>query len=1169
MSRSISIFVESLGLASPQAQQLQETLEGHSDIAEVFSREEVSQSAAIKIAYLVLSSLVGLLIESDPGKVIALDAHWSAACSEFPSFIVLPKSADDVSRILKTVQSLRITFSIRSGGHSPNPGWSSTGQPGLVIDLRHLNQTTVSEDKQLVSVGPGALWGDVYTALDPYEISVIGGRIPLVGVGGLILGGGFFHFSSQYGLAADNVKNFEVVLADGTIANVNAEEKSDLFWALKGGGANFGIVTRFDLYSIPVNNIWYQMGIYQIEQVPSIFEAFAEWQNNSSDVRATVALIVSLDIVTLGLIYSEPSSQQPTCFAPFSDIPAITYAVPPTNGTVLALTQILGAAASSYPSHMQRHDYRGVSSKIDAQLYKDVYSFWREKALAVRQSTGANQTFVLQPISAHMAQYGDEKGGNCLGLQQENSQWWTTLIDWEHASDDAVVREVPIATTNKWIELGQERGLHDPLVYMNDASRDQNPLLSYGEENLVKLKAVSLKYDPSQVFQKLQNNGFLLSKFASLSSLSESGYRHRYIDLDNLTAYEIKDCRYHRLLVSPPMPRTYGKAKQTRLAFAPIAFSQDSDDAIDRKATLQYGHPSRPVVRGGRSQLDGKSSERMSPAPFVKRSSSDEEKALSKLESPEEPSRKKKKKDKKKNKKEIKDRKKQKSEAAGEPSQPSSPEYKLSVPQESESDEDIPTSVRKARVRQDLKRKRSQPPPDTEHSFPRDPSQSVKSEDSDADNIVARPRRKLRRGPAPQPTIVLDDESDEEPVSSPAKGRKNDASVQLPQTPERNMDQDELDLQEDLEDLQDSVVKNTRTRGRLANSARARRQQHLDALRRRRAGQRETNGETQETIKSEPGSDDEGEKESEEEISIQQPRFRRETENSDVESSVPSDEDLDRYEEDFVLEDGNLGAPGGGLEDMPFQFTRHSYKQLKDYFQDAVEWMVFNQLNPAFPRSSPVYQAAFSKLEDEVMARTGSQLVSAVWNANFRRALMARPHIEVTGYPTSENHPCDACNRSGHPASSDIRFFGKAYSLETLEPLSDSQSESSNEEQSNNEEDDGQERDRDGYALPDEDTRFYLGRHCKSKATMAHTLTHWRFHLNEWVVDHLDRMGHLSDEQVLKRSHWSQKRRAKYAAEAVGTMVYEGEVKKLWRDFHINLRTARESEACFPGNFPL
>lgn len=171
-------------------------------------------------------------------------------------------------------------------------------------------------------------------------------------------------------------------------------------------------------------------------------------------------------------------------------------------------------------------------------------------------------------------------------------------------------------------------------------------------------------------------------------------------------------------------------------------------------------------------------------------------------------------------------------------------------------------------------------------------------------------------------------------------------------------------------------------------------------------------------------------------------------------------------------DDDKLGVPAG-LDEMPIQFSRHAYKQLKDYFQDAVEWMVLNQLFPAFERSSPIYKVAFDKLEDEVKGRTGSQLVSSVWNADFCRALMARPHLEETTFPTIEGHPCDACKRSGHPASYDLKLYGKAYSLETLEPLSDSDS---NEERSETEED-GLERDRDGHVLPDEDTRFYLGRY--------------------------------------------------------------------------------------------
>lgn len=286
------------------------------------------------------------------------------------------------------------------------------------------------------------------------------------------------------------------------------------------------------------------------------------------------------------------------------------------------------------------------------------------------------------------------------------------------------------------------------------------------------------------------------------------------------------------------------------------------------------------------------------------------------------------------------------------------------------------------------------------------------------------------------------------------------------------------------------VVKNTRTRGRLANSARAQRQRHLEALRRRRAGEKEKDEAEPEQDSDAEHSDEadsDNESESEAASQIRQPQFRRQEE-SDVESSIADNEDLDQYEDDFVLEDdnGELGVPSA-LDDLPFEFSRHAYKQLKEYFQDAVEWMVNNQINPAFPRSDPVYGVAFTKLEVEVKGRTGSQLVSSVWNTKFRRALLARPHAEITLYPITDNHPCDACNRSNHPASFDMKLYGKAYSLETLEPLSDDDSDEDDEEE-------GPERDRDGYSLPDEDTRFYLGRFVPVYLSCSH------FHVDSLIA---------------------------------------------------------------------
>ncbi|CAG8145480.1 unnamed protein product [Penicillium nalgiovense] len=338
---------------------------------------------------------------------------------------------------------------------------------------------------------------------------------------------------------------------------------------------------------------------------------------------------------------------------------------------------------------------------------------------------------------------------------------------------------------------------------------------------------------------------------------------------------------------------------------------------------------------------------------------------------------------------------------------------------------------------------------------------------------------------------------------------------------------------------------------------------HLEALRRRRAG-----------VKDEEEDEEEDDDEDEYDSDVQEIKrsgsdaspsgrglWRHHDDDSDVESNIDPNENLDRYEDDFVLEDevNDLGVP---TEEIPFEFTRHAYKQPKEYFRDVIGWMVQNKLNAAFPRSDDMYKMAFMKLEDEVKGRAGSQLISSVWNPSFVYALQARPHIDISAFPTEENHSCDACRRSGHPASSDVKLYGKAYSLQTLEPLEDDNDDSddSDEDSKHN---DGKDRDRDGHVIPPENVRYYLGKQCKARAQLAHTLTHWRYHLNEWVIDYLERTGHMDDDEILRRNDMSVKRKTRNANDVLDSMTGTGEVDKLWRDFHINLKSAREKESIY------
>ena len=220
------------------------------------------------------------------------------------------------------VLTLRLSnckFAVKSGGHAAFAGASNIDN-GIAIDLAKLNQVTVSADKKQTSVGPGNVWYDVFTKLDPMGLSVIGGRVSAIGVGGLTLGGGVSFFSNRYGWACDNVNTYQVVFADGSIHEVTPSNLPDLYFALRGGGNNFGIVTRFDLNTFPQGNLWggTQTFLYSPESAAGLNEAF-NWLaiNGEQDPYAQVILayayVQSADmyVIASDLQYGKPVENPP------------------------------------------------------------------------------------------------------------------------------------------------------------------------------------------------------------------------------------------------------------------------------------------------------------------------------------------------------------------------------------------------------------------------------------------------------------------------------------------------------------------------------------------------------------------------------------------------------------------------------------------------------------------------------------------------------------------------------------------------------------------------------------------------------------------------------------------------------------------------------------------
>ena len=217
---------------------------------------------------------------------LAFDGLYDAI---HPLAIAQPVDPADVASVVRWAQRTGVHIVARSGGHSYG-GYSSTS--GVVVDLSRLAGVRVAGGQAVV--GAGARLGNIYDALGRHGLAIPAGTCPSVGIGGHALGGGFGLASRAWGLASDNVRSVQIVMADGKVVNADSKHNSDLYWACRGGGGgNFGIVTRFVFRTHPVSQGSYFIATWPWAQVEDVLRSYLQWAPAAPDALGSVCRLAT------------------------------------------------------------------------------------------------------------------------------------------------------------------------------------------------------------------------------------------------------------------------------------------------------------------------------------------------------------------------------------------------------------------------------------------------------------------------------------------------------------------------------------------------------------------------------------------------------------------------------------------------------------------------------------------------------------------------------------------------------------------------------------------------------------------------------------------------------------------------------------------------------------
>jgi FAD/FMN-containing dehydrogenase len=439
-----------------------------------------------------------LLVPGDGGYEDARHV-FNRTIDRRPAMIARCASRDDVAAAVRFARDHELLTAVRCGGHSA--AGLSTCDDGLLIDLRGLDGIAVDPRTRTARAGGGVLWGELDAATQRHGLHTPGGRVTTTGIAGFTLGGGYGWTSSRYGLACDNLVSAEVVLADGSVVTARAGEHPELFWGLRGGGGNFGIVTEFEFRLHPLGpTVLAGLMLFPFARAAEVVRGWRDCADAAPDELSTACVVLTAP--------PEPFVPAELRGRPAVGIAALHVGDAEDGGAVVRPLRDLGPAVDL----VGPMPYTAFQAALDAGAPPGLRGYWRgeyltalsDPAIDVFLDHGADLVARGAPLSqAVLFRVGQAISAvpeDATAFPRRDARYlFHPIAAWASPADDAAL----IAATRGF--AGAMRPFASGASYLNFTPEPDRVREAFGAATYARLRALKRAYDPGNLFRLNQN----------------------------------------------------------------------------------------------------------------------------------------------------------------------------------------------------------------------------------------------------------------------------------------------------------------------------------------------------------------------------------------------------------------------------------------------------------------------------------------------------------------------------------------------------------------------------------------------------------------------------------------------------------------------------------------